>query len=86
MCQTKFGTEEILRKAFEFYDEDKNGYITKEELHKVFGSNCNDEQLNDIMKEADLNGDNEISFAEFKKMMNFIKLKAHNIKFSWSIV
>lgn len=78
--------DQILRKAFDFYDDDKNGYITYEELQKVFGSLCTEEQLNDMIKEVDLNGDQKISFAEFKKMMDYVKTSGPKFRSSWSIV
>lgn len=78
--------DQTLKKAFDFYDDDKNGYITYEELQKVFGSLCTEEQLNDMIKEVDLNGDKKISFSEFKKMMDYIKSSASKFRSSWSIV
>jgi calcium-dependent protein kinase len=78
--------DQILKKAFDFYDDDKNGYITCEELQKVFGTLCTEEQLNDMIKEVDLNGDKKISFGEFKKMMDYMKTAAPKFRTSWSIV
>jgi len=80
------GNDQVLKKAFDFYDDDKNGYITHEELQKVFGTLCTEEQLNDMIKEVDLNGDRRISFGEFKKMMNCKNTTVPRFRTSWSIV
>lgn len=77
--------EQVLRKAFDFYDDDKNGYITCEELRRVFGPWCSEEQLNDMIKEVVLNEDKRISFLDFKGMMNYIKTTP-KFRSSWSIV
>lgn len=77
--------DQILKRAFDFYDDDKNGYITCEELRKVFGPWCSEEQSNDMIKEVDLNGDEKVSFLEFK-VMDYIKTSAPKYRTSWSIV
>lgn len=52
-----------------YHDRDGNGKITLEELSEVLG---NDERLKGIIKEIDDNGDGEIDFEEFQKMMSKI--------------
>lgn len=74
---------ENLRIAFNIFDLDKNGVISKEELRAVFhGALCQvnleegDDQLWDqIMAEVDLNHDNVISHNEFNEAM--IEVIAH---------
>jgi calmodulin len=54
------------------FDKDGDGYITAVELKlvmKQLGEDLSEEQLNDMMREADSNGDGRIDFNEFCKMM-----------------
>ena len=76
MMARKLGTEsneaDELVAAFKVFDKNGDGCISKMELKQVMaqlGENLTDEQLNDMMKEADVNGDGGIDFEEFKKMM-----------------
>eukprot|EP00831_Metopus_contortus_P029604 TRINITY_DN24341_c0_g1_i1.p2 TRINITY_DN24341_c0_g1~~TRINITY_DN24341_c0_g1_i1.p2 ORF type:complete len:127 (-),score=28.15 TRINITY_DN24341_c0_g1_i1:110-460(-) len=77
--------EEKLKQAFDFYDENKNGVITLNELKRVFGSFCSEEQILALMAEADTNGDNEITFEEFKEMMTGLRAATHSLKLMWSM-
>ena len=57
--------DEVLRSAFDRFDVDKNGEITKEELVQVLsslGMDSAEKDANEMMAEADLNGDGVISF------------------------
>jgi Ca2+-binding EF-hand superfamily protein len=54
------------------FDADGNGLIDRSELQKVMSSlheNLSEEELDAMIKEADINGDGQISFEEFKAMM-----------------
>jgi calmodulin len=54
------------------FDADGNGFIDRDELRKVMSSlneSLTEEELDAMIKEADINGDGEISFEEFKAMM-----------------
>lgn len=77
--------EQVLKKAFDFYDEDKNGFITFEELRKVTSSYCSDDQLREMIKEVDLNDDSKIAFDEFVKMMEHVKLSTSKFRSAWSM-
>lgn len=60
------------RKTFRVFDVDGNGLIDREELRKVMSSlneSLSEEELDAMIKEADINGDGQISFEEFKIMM-----------------
>ncbi|KAF9426209.1 calmodulin-like 3 [Podila epigama] len=57
---------------FKEFDLDGNGVITADELGKVLsrqGENLTKEQLKDMIKAADLNGDNVIDKEEFARMV-----------------
>merc|ERR1719192_1944112 len=61
-----------LQHAFEMFDVDGNGQISRAELEgtlKKLGENLNKAQLDKLLSEADLDGDGEINFEEFKAMM-----------------
>ncbi len=69
---TESNQEEELRQAFRVFDKDGDGYITAVELKlvmKQLGEELSQEQLSDMMREADGNGDGKIDFVEFCKMM-----------------
>ena len=66
--------EDILRYAFHYFDKDKSGNITAEELKLAFfgdrGSSKDDqEMIENMMKEVDEDGNGEIDFNEFVKIM-----------------
>ncbi|KAI8088533.1 hypothetical protein BDF21DRAFT_413444 [Thamnidium elegans] len=61
-----------LQEAFKVFDADGNGVIDRDELHKVMSSlneTLTDHELDAMIREADINGDGQISFEEFKAMM-----------------
>jgi len=65
--------EEELRKAFNKFDSDHSGYITHDELKlamKIMGEDLSEEEIKQMMEEADTDGDGRVDFAEFCKMMN----------------
>ena len=55
--------------AFEFYDKDGDGYITKSEIGKL-SKTLTKEQIDKVVNQFDADGDGRISYAEFRKMMN----------------
>ncbi len=64
---------ERLESAFKIFDKDNNGYIDVNEIKEVLGrsnTTITDDVWKDLIMEVDLNGDGEISFKEFQKMMN----------------
>ena len=70
-----FLSENFLRFAFDYFDRDKNGEISFNEIKQLFYQNDNNKynseaqkQLLKNFKEMDLNGDGILSFDEFVKM------------------
>ncbi|KAL4647439.1 calcineurin B homologous protein 1-like [Arapaima gigas] len=71
-----------LRFAFQLYDQDNDGKISRSELLQVLRTmlevQVTDEQLESIadrtIQEADLDGDNAISFDEFRKSLEKVNI------------
>lgn len=58
-------TEEEIRDAFRIFDKDGNGLISANELKQLManlGEKLTDEELDEMMREADLNGDGHIDY------------------------
>ena len=69
--------EEELREAFRVFDKDGNGFISAAELRHVMtnlGEKLTDEEVDEMIKEADTDGDNRVSFSgiESSKCYSFI--------------
>lgn len=64
-------SDEKLEQAFNLFDKDNGGTISSEEVKEVLGigKNIDEKVWNAIILEVDANGDGEISFEEFKTMM-----------------
>ena len=54
------------------FDKDGGGFISTDEVKEVlsFGGNLDEKVVKKIIKKIDKDGDGEISFEEFIKMMN----------------
>ncbi|VDO99385.1 unnamed protein product [Soboliphyme baturini] len=67
----KADKENDLFITFKVFDRNGDGYITKEELRHVMeslGEELTDEEMDMMLKAADKDGDNRVSFDEFKSM------------------
>ena len=65
--------EDMLTKAFKLFDLDGNGYITINELKETMPLKItSNQQWIDLIKDVDQDGDCQISFKEFKEMMEKI--------------
>lgn len=61
-----------IRKAFQLFDDDNTGFITIKNLKKVaekLGEKFKDEDLQEMIEEADKDGDGAISLEEFAFVM-----------------
>lgn len=68
----KMANEEHLKKAFEFFDKNQNGYIEIEELREALDDEIetnSEEVINAIMQDVDTDKDGRISYDEFSTMM-----------------
>ena len=65
------GEEEMLE-AFQVFDADGNGMISADELRQIManlGEKLTQEEVEDMVKEADIDGDGQINYEEFVRMM-----------------
>ena len=65
-------SEEKNRETFRVFDKDGNGFITAVELRHVMinlGEKLTDEEIDGMVKEADIDGDGQINYEEFVTMM-----------------
>ena len=61
-----------LENVFKIFDKDGSGKIGLDEIKQIFGGDANnigEDVWEDILNEADLNGDGEIDLNEFKILM-----------------
>ena len=59
-------------KAFKLFDDDNTGFITLKNLKRVakeLGENLTEEELQEMIDEADIDGDGQINYEEFYSMM-----------------
>ncbi len=66
--------EENLRNAFKMFDADGSGKISVDEVKQILGaqkyqSDIEDSAWEDLIREVDIDGDGELDFEEFLKMM-----------------
>lgn len=72
-------TEGNLKMAFMFFDTDNSGFLSIDEIRNALGlQNLNEnpeakKMLDSVIAELDENNDNQISFEEFKKLVQRIK-------------
>ncbi|XP_073105606.1 calmodulin-2 isoform X2 [Elaeis guineensis] len=61
-CKVKnTDSEEELREAFKVFDKDQNGFIS--------AANPTDEEINEMIREADIDGDGQVNYDDFVMMM-----------------
>ncbi|KAH0723503.1 hypothetical protein KY285_006047 [Solanum tuberosum] len=66
------GSEAELKEAFRVFDKDQNGFISAAELRHIltnFGEVFNDEEVDEMIRDADVDGDGQISYEEFVKLL-----------------
>ncbi|XP_017094524.1 uncharacterized protein [Drosophila bipectinata] len=65
-------SKQDMAKAFSFFDDDRTGKISFRNLKRVakeLGENLTDEELQEMIDEADADGDGEVSRDEFLNLM-----------------
>ena len=70
MKKDKLLSEKTLQKTFNLLDLDGNGFITIDELKESMPVEITSKiEWRELMKEVDKDNDNQMSFEEFKEMM-----------------
>ncbi|KAE8649471.1 hypothetical protein Csa_017881 [Cucumis sativus] len=72
-------SEEELKEAFRVFDKDQNGFISAAELRHVMtnlGEKLTDEEVDEMIREADVDGDGQINYEEFVKVMMAKRMEA----------
>jgi len=67
----KLLSDEIMQFTFNFFDKDRNGEITLQELIDIFGKS-KEQELIELVSEVDTDKNGKIEYSEFKEMMNKI--------------
>jgi len=65
--------DQEMRDAFKVFDRDGSGSISAKELRHVManlGEKMTDEEIDEMIREADIDGDGEIDYEEFVVMMS----------------
>lgn len=67
----KMANIQFLKRAFDLFDTNGSGTISAMELKKILagGNVCEDSIWSEIIKKVDINGDGEIDFGEFEKII-----------------
>jgi calcium-dependent protein kinase len=67
--------ERRVRKAFDYLDKDRSGFLEPEEIRKELGIKGS---VDDIFEEGDVDADGRISYAEFKNIVETISAMEGN--------
>ena len=63
-----------IRRVFKLFDDDETGRISFRNLKRVareLGENMTDEELQEMINKADLDGDGEVNEDEFMRIMTY---------------
>ena len=71
-CSVSLNNTPNRFQAFRVFDKDGSGYVSSSELKMVMsklGVDFSDDELNEMVLEADIDGDGQVCFEEFYNMM-----------------
>lgn len=70
-------TDEELRRAFQVFDKDNSGHISTTELRDVLksvGEDLNDAEIDEMMRQVDVDGSGSIDCRLFFSTCNFLRM------------
>jgi hypothetical protein len=65
-------TEKDIKLAFQQFDVDNNGFLGASDISHIFmaiGEDLDDDMIDELIREADKDGDGQIAFAEFHRLV-----------------
>jgi len=65
-------TKDEIKQAFRVFDKDGNGFVSSSELKFVMGRlgvHFTDDELNEMVLEADIDGDGQVFFKHFQLLI-----------------
>jgi hypothetical protein len=65
-------TEKDIKTAFQQFDVDNNGFLGASDISHIFmaiGEDLDDDMIDELIREADKDGDGQIAFAEFHRLV-----------------
>ena len=72
MIDVAFFTYYYMCEVFKVFDQDGSGYITAAELRHVMmnlDEELTDQEIDNLIAEADVDGDGQIGYDEFKRLI-----------------
>jgi len=72
--------QQKIQKVFNVFDKNQDGFISSVELTKVMsdlGERLSEEEVNEMMRWADKDGDGKVGFQEFAFLMSGAVQKTH---------
>ena len=66
----KILSDTFMKHTFDFFDKDRSGAISISEMQEIFKGTVSDEMILKMVQEVDIDGNQEISYEEFKIMLN----------------
>mmetsp|Transcript_45684 Transcript_45684/g.73672 ORF Transcript_45684/g.73672 Transcript_45684/m.73672 type:complete len:80 (+) Transcript_45684:10-249(+) len=72
-------SESDIREAFQTFDRDGNGFIGASDLHNTYlaiNENLTDDEVDELIRLCDHDGDGQVSYEEFRTMVNDFNKKA----------
>eukprot|EP00301_Raphidiophrys_heterophryoidea_P008749 c1317_g1_i1.p1 GENE.c1317_g1_i1~~c1317_g1_i1.p1 ORF type:complete len:150 (-),score=35.57 c1317_g1_i1:331-780(-) len=71
MINNQNDPEQEIREAFRALDTNQDGFISRKELRdgmRKLGMHLSDAEIEEMIKQADIDGDGQINYQEFRKM------------------
>jgi Ca2+-binding EF-hand superfamily protein len=64
-----FLQDKYLQESFNWFDNDKDGFINLEDLHKVYGENVDGSPTSDVLRGLDYKNQGKIDFEEWRQFL-----------------